>query len=153
MRKHTGALLASLTLALLFCAAIPALSEDKPVTIAFDAKSKRMDMVTEIILPEYTQAQRGSIQFFFARLDSPDDFVNYTHDGIRKAEIKALRSMEKVQEQHAVWRLNYKGGGKNTPRIQHQAVSFIPINPDTGKPDRRVYLMLNDLTLIDWGSD
>lgn len=153
MRNHTGTLLALITLALALCSTTPVISEETPVKIAFDPDSKRMDIVTETTLPDYTQVQRGSIQFFFARLDSPDRFINYTHDGIRKAEIKALRSMKKVQEQHAVWRLNYKGGGKNSPRIQHQAVSFIPINTDTGKPDRRVYLMLNDLSLFDWGSE
>ena len=98
MKKISGKLLTLTTAALVLCSATVGLAEEAPVKIAFDSKSKRMDIVTETTLPDYTQAQRGSVQFFFARLDSPDSFVNYTHDGIRKAEIKALRTMEKVDD-------------------------------------------------------
>ena len=126
-------------------------AEEKPVRIAFDKNAGRIDLITGKELPDYTLAQRGSIQFFLGRLDEPDDFVNFTHDGFRKAEIKDLRMMEKVQGQFAIWRLRYRSGSKNTPRIQHLAVSFIPLSADTKETQRRVYVFLNDLELIDWG--
>jgi len=126
-------------------------ADDKPVRIAFDKKAARIDLVTGKEIPSYTLAQRGSIQFFLGRLDEPDGFVNFTHDGFRKAEIKDLRMMEKVQGQFAIWRLRYRSGTKNTPRIQHLAVSFIPLSDDTKETQRRVYVLLNDLELIDWG--
>ena len=124
-----------------------------PVRIVFDENSKRIDLITDKKLPDYKFAQRGSIQFFMGRLDMPDDFVYFFHDGLRKAKIKDLYSIEKVQEQFAIWRLRYKSGGKNTPRIHHQAVSFIPLSPSTKEPERRVYVLLNDLHLIEWGNE
>ncbi|MCE5251459.1 hypothetical protein LLG96_14695 [bacterium] len=138
-------------LVLIFCAA--AFAQDKsPVRIAFDRNSKRIDLITERELPDYTLAERGSIRFFLGRLDQPDDFVNFTHDGVRKANISDLGMMEKVQAQFAIWRLRYKSGSKNTPRIQHLAVSFVPLSVSTKEPERRVYVLLNDLELIDWGN-
>lgn len=125
----------------------------KPVKIAFDEKSKRIDLVSGRELPNYTLAQRGSIQFFLDRLDSPDSFFNFYHDGIRQGQIDSLNLIEKVQPQFDIWRIRYKKGGKNTPRIHHKAVSFIPLNPETNLPDRRVYVLLNDLKLIEWGAE
>ena len=122
-----------------------------PVIIKFDQKSQRIDLKTEKILPEYKSAERGSIQFYMARLDSPDDFIHYTHDGINKAEIKDLQSMEKVQGQFAIWRLTFRSGSINTPRIQHLAVSFIPLSRTSKEPEAKVYLLLDDLECIDWG--
>lgn len=130
------------------------MAQDKlPVRIEFDQKSKRIDLITEKELPEYRFAQRGSIQFFLGRLDTPVDFVTFFHDGIRTAGIQSLSSMEKIQEKFAIWRLIYNSGSKNTPRIHDLAVSFIPLSLTTNKPERRVYLLLNDLRLIDWGTD
>lgn len=126
---------------------------DSPVRIAFDEKSERIDLVTGKELPDYTYVRRGSIQFFLSRLDTPDDFVNFYHDGIRQGYKKDLASMEKVQEQFGIWRLRYKSGSKNTPRIHHLAVSFIPLSLESKEPERRVYLLLKDLTLIEWGKD
>ena len=148
-KKHTK-LFFSLVL-LYFCFQTSLSADDKPVRIAFDKNAGRIDLITGKELPDYTLAQRGSIQFFLGRLDEPDDFVNFTHDGFRKAEIKDLRMMEKVQGQFAIWRLRYRSGSKNTPRIQHLAVSFIPLSADTKETQRRVYVFLNDLELIDWG--
>ena len=124
-----------------------------PVRIGFDPDSERVDLVTGKKLPEYIRAQRGSVRFFLSRLDTPDEFFNFFHDGIRKAEIKSLKSIEKVQGRFAVWRLNYLNGGKNTPRIHHLAVSFIPLSSSTNEPELRVHLLLNDLRLIDWGGE
>ena len=125
----------------------------KPVKIAFDERSKRIDLVTDKELPNYTLAKRGSVQFFLDRLDSPDDYFNFYHDGIRQAKIESLNLIEKVQEKFDIWRIRYKNGGKNSPRIHHKAVSFIPLNPDTKLPERRVYVMLEELKLIKWGMD
>ena len=126
---------------------------ESPVRIEFDINSKRTDLITGKKLPDYKFAKRGSIQFFLGRLDKPDYFVNYFHDGVRKADIKSLKSMEKVQPQFAVWRLNYKSGSKNTPRIHHLAVSFIPLSTSTKETERKIYILLNDLELIDWGDE
>jgi len=123
---------------------------EKPVRITFDRDSGRIDLITGKELPDYTFAQRGSVQFFLNRLDEPDEFICFTHDGFNKTNISNLAKMEKVQAQFAIWRLRYRTGSKNTPRIQDLAVSFIPLSSDTMKPERRVFLLLNDLELIDW---
>ena len=122
---------------------------DPPVKIAFDEKSERIDLLTKEALPDYTEARRGSVQFHHYKLDKPDRFVSFTHDGVRNVNIDDLRLMEKVQQRFAVWRLRYKSGRKNTPRIQHLAVSFVPLD-ENGKPGDRVYLLLNDLNSIAW---
>lgn len=126
---------------------------ESPLRIEFDRKSKRIELISGRKLPDYKLAKRGSIQFFLGRLDTPDDFLNFFHDGVRKVNIKDLKSIEKVQERFAVWRLTYKRGNKNTPRIHHLAVSFIPLSLSTKEPEKRVYLLLNDLKLIDWGDE
>ncbi|MHB9029220.1 MAG: hypothetical protein ACYC9O_10650 [Candidatus Latescibacterota bacterium] len=120
-----------------------------PVRIAFDKQAKRVDLLTGKTVPAVSQAQCGSIRFYLGRLDTPDDFFNFFHDGFKKANISDLERMEKIQGKFAIWRLRYKSGSKNTPRVQHQAVSFVPINAD-GKPAERVYLRLDDLSLIDF---
>jgi hypothetical protein len=143
---------AALIPALLVVASISAIAAEDatPVGIAFDSASKRIDLATERELPAYTQAVRGSVQFFRGRLDAPEDYVTFFHDGVRTAKIDALDVMEKLQPQFAVWRLRYKSGSKNSPRIHNLAVSFIPLSPETGKPDRRVYVLLDDLSKIDF---
>ncbi len=125
----------------------------KPVIIAFDERSKRIDLITDKKLPNYTLAKRGSVQFFLDRLDSPDDYFNFFHDGIRQGKIDGMNLIEKVQPKFDIWRIRYKNGRKNSPRIHHKAVSFIPLNPDTKLPERRVYVMLEELKLIEWGLD
>lgn len=123
---------------------------EKPVRIAFDQSSERIDLITGKKLPDYTLAQRESIRFFLGRLDEPDEFVCFTHDGFNKTDISSLGMMEKVQGEFAIWRLRYRSGSKNTPRIQDLAVSFIPLSADTKQPERRVFVLLNDLEFIDW---
>jgi len=130
-----------------------AYGDDDPVRIAFDRSSKRIDLVTGLELPDYTLAKRGSVQLFRGRLDKPETAVTFFHDGVRTANISALALMEKVQQQFAIWRLRYKSGSKNTPRIHNLAVSFIPLEKGTNEPGRRVYVLLNDLTLIDWRTE
>ena len=34
--------------------------------------------------------------------------------------------------------------------VKEYSVSFIPLNPTTQKPDRRVYVLLQDMYLIQW---
>ena len=127
-----------------------------PVRIAFDDGSKRIDMVTGRELPNYTYAQWGSFLFFMGRLDEPEDVIHYFHDGARTVPAKNLLSMEKFQKSHALWRLKFKTGRRISPqyipRIHTLAVSFIPLS-DSEEPERRVYVLLNDLELIDWSGD
>ena len=128
--------------------------EKSPVRIEFDEDSKRIDLITGRELPDYIYAQAGSFQFFMGRLDEPDNFINYFHDGLRRVYIKELALMRKEQERFAIWALVWKNGrGLHPtygPRIHHLAVSFIPLAPSTGKQQRRVYFLLNDLKLIEW---
>ncbi len=146
VRLFTAAVIIAVVLA-----ASAVVADDTSVTIRFDPKSSRMDIVAETQIPAYSKAERGSILFFKYRLDKPDRFLNYMHDGVRTARIKQLARIEKVQPQFDIWRLRYKAGNKNTPRIHHQSISFVPITDD-GSRGRRVYLMLDDLNLIDWGA-
>jgi hypothetical protein len=123
------------------------------IGIAFDPHSPRLDLRTGKPVPEYTQAQPGSVQFFLGRLDKPDDFIYYLFDALRSVKADDLARMEKDQAQFAIWNLVWKNGeGLHPPfgtRIQHLAVSFVPLIPD-GKPAERVYLLLSDLKKIEW---
>jgi len=157
MRKKI-LIISSIAIVLLMVILINSFAQDKtPVRIEFDEDSKRIDIITGRELPEYTHAQAGSFQFFLGRLDEPDNFINYFHDGLRRVYIKELALMRKEQERFAIWALVWKNGrGLHPtygPRIHHLAVSFIPLAPSTQKPERRVYLLLNDLKLIEWGTN
>jgi hypothetical protein len=128
--------------------------DSNPVRIGFEKRSDRIDIMTGKELPDYTRALQGSFQFFTGRLDEPDTFIYYFHDGRRRVEVSDLASMKKDQGRFAIWNLVWKSGrGLHPaygPRIHHLAVSFIPLNPETKKPEKRVYLLLNDLRLITW---
>jgi len=141
--------IAGIMLISLVTAGISSAQPAATTVIAFDKESKPLDIRTGKPVLAVTHAERGSVRFYLSRLDKPDEFFNFYHDGFRKASIGDLASMEKVQGQFGIWRLRYKNGSKNTPRVQHQAVSFIPVNAD-GKPGERVYLRLDDLSLIDF---
>jgi hypothetical protein len=121
--------------------------------VVFDPRSPRLDLRTGKPVPAYTQAQQGSFRFFVGRLDKPDDFVYYFFDALRSVKVDDLARMEKDQAQFAIWNLVWKNGeGLHPPvgtRIQHLAVSFVPLTSD-GKPGERVYLLLNDLKRIEW---
>jgi len=127
-------------------------ADSPPVKIVFDESSQRRDLISGSVLPNYTQAERGSFLFYLDRLDKPDKFFNFYHDGVNQGQIGDLRLMEKIQPQYDIWRLRYKNGGKNTPRIHHKAVSFVPLSP-SGQPEKRVYVLMNDLKLIDLGEE
>jgi len=129
---------------------------ENPVKIEFEKDAKRIDMVTGKKFPDYRLAVRGSFRFFSGRLDEPEDFVRYYHDGPRKAPVERLRSMEKFQRSHCLWRLRFAGrpdSPQYTPRVYSFAVSFIPLNNETKKPERRVYILLDELRMIDWEGD
>jgi len=145
--KCTGFLIFLVLLALSEASA----QDNTTVLIEFDKQSQRIDLITGEKLPDFRYVERGSIRFFLNRLDKSDDFVYFTHDGLRKVQINRLKAMEKVQPKFAIWRLRYKSGSKNTPRIQHLAVSFIPLSTTGKNAGKRVYVLLNDLKLIDWG--
>lgn len=134
---------------------------DKPVRIVFDKNAKRTDIVTGKTLPDYTQAERGSFQFFFGRLDKPERGFWYFFDGRRFQSIDRVALMRHMQPQ-GLWAILGGGGWQgNEPQvvrtnpvsiceIQHHVVSFIPLDLKTGKPDKRVYVLLDDLHLIEW---
>ena len=129
---------------------------DKPVRIVFDMNSQRIDIVTGKQLPNYTQAQRGSFQFFNGRLDKPDNFFWYYFDGRRVQNIDNLAFIRNIKS-IGCWIIANKGK-ENQPdahpninrEIEHYAVSFIPLNTDTGKPEPRIYVMLEDIHMIQW---
>lgn len=130
--------------------ALPAFGDEGgSVLISFDPAGEPVDLMTGNSLPHYTRVRRGSVRFHLYRLHEPETAVSFTHDGFQRMDISKLRSMEKVQEKFAVWRLNYEGG-KNTPRIQNTAVSFVPLDSLSGEPMDRVYVKLTDLLRIDW---
>ena len=145
---------------LAFCVVIIGVSalaqSTSPVQIEFDEASKIIDMVTGKELPDYKFAERGSFQFFAGRLDEPEDFIRYFHDGKRTAQIKNLRSMEKFEKKFAQWRLRFTNRGESPqyiPRVYTLAVSFIPLNTSTKEKERRVYVLLDDLKKIDWEAE
>ncbi len=145
---------------LAFCVVIFGVSaitqSTSPVQIEFDEASKRIDMVTGKELPDYKFAERGSFRFFTGRLDEPEDFIRYFHDGKRTAQIKNMRSMEKFEKKFAQWRLRFTNRGESPqyiPRVHTLAVSFIPLKTSTKEKERRVYVLLDDLKKIDWEAE
>ena len=135
---------------------------ETPVRIEFDKNSERIDLVTGEILPLYTQAQRGSFQFFNSRLDKPDKGFWYYFDGRRFQNVERVALIRKMPSLGA-WAILSSAGRYDNPddrtvrtnpisicEIEHHAVSFIPLNPDTHQPDRRVYLLIDDMYLIQW---
>ncbi len=126
--------------------------DNAPLLIEFDKNVTRIDLVTGEEIPDFTRAQRGSFLFYLDRLDQPDDFFNFYHDGVRQAYPATLKFIRKLDSRYDIWRFRYKNGGKNTPRIHHKAVSFIPLD-ESGYPERRVYVLFNDLSYIEWGDN
>ena len=126
-----------------------------PVRIIFDSNSERIDITTEKQLPDYTQAQRGSVRFYEGRLDSPTDHINYMFSVMIRSEIKDIILMRKLHAQN-VWGLSGSGtilGLKDiivADIVKEYAVSFIPLNPATNEPEPRVYVLLKDLYCIQW---
>jgi hypothetical protein len=138
---------------------------DSPVRISFDRASKRLDIVTGKTLPDYTQAQRGSVQFFQGRLDKPENGFWYFFDGRRFQPVDRTLFIRKLKAT-GTWLIggSSRWGEPDQTKnpvvptthpnvncvIQHHAVSFIPLNPSTGKPGPRVYVLLEDMELMQW---
>ncbi len=134
---------------------------EPPVKIIFDDDAKRVDIKSGKKLPAYTEAERGSLQFFRGRLDEPEKGFGYMFDGRGFQNFEYLALIRKMPALGA-WAI--VGGGAwrrsretriitnplNICEIEHHAVSFIPLNLKTGKPDERVYLLLDDIYMIQW---
>jgi hypothetical protein len=127
-------------------------AHDVPVTIAFDRHSERIDILSGKKLPDYTAAQREDFQFFEGRLDSPTDHISYMFSTVTTIKTADLARMRKIHAQD-IWGLT-SSSDKNTVLVANlvkaYAVSFIPINPVTQKPEPRVCVLLEDMYLIQW---
>lgn len=126
-----------------------------PVFIEFEKTAQHVDIATGLDIPDFTRAQRGSFQFFMERLDVPEDFIRYFHDGRQRANVSVIKSMEKFNARCSQWRVRFNTRGESPqyiPRVYSLAVSFIPIDAATGEARRRVYVLLDDLRKIDWES-
>ena len=136
-----------------------------PVRIVFDTDAQRIDLMTGKQIPNYTQAQRGTIQFYLGRLDIPVNGFWYFFDGRRFQNVDNLAFMRKMPS-IGCWIVQSTGRGgrqnqgqtSNTipsthPRqnveVWHNAISFIPLDSN-GRPQPKVYVLLNDLELIQW---
>ena len=130
-------------------------TNSSPVRIVFDKNSQRIDIATGKQLPDYTQARRGSFRFYEGRLDSPTDHIDYMFSSMISSNVKDIVLMRKMHTQN-VWALSGSGtilGLKiiiAADIVKEYTVSFIPLNPVTQKPDRRVYVLLQNLYLIQW---
>jgi hypothetical protein len=135
--------------------------DQTPVRIVFDKNSKRIDIITGKQLPNYTFVQRGSIEFYQGRLDKPEKGFWYFFDG-RSFQNSASLALIRKMPNLGAWAIIGGGGWRGTENstvqtnpisiceIGHHAVSFIPLNPTTKKPEPRVYVLLDDLYIIQW---
>ncbi len=126
---------------------------ENPVGLEFEPDAARIDMVTGTTVPAVSFAVRGSIEFYSGRLDSPEDFVRYYHDGPRTVPAANLRSMEKFKRSHSQWRLRMttrRDSPQYIPRVYSLAVSFVPADEQGQPAGGRVHLPLDDLRLIEW---
>ena len=139
--------------------------DESPVRISFDRESARTDIVTGRNLPDYTMAQRGSVQFFNGRLDSPERGFWYFFDGRRFQQVDRTLFIRKLKyigtwviagtrrwgdDENAADRPVPTIHPKTNCEIGHHAVSFIPLNPATNVPEPRVHVLLTDLELMQW---
>ena len=92
--RKTAAVTAFLVLS--FGASVSA-QDESPVRISFDRESTQTDIVTGRKLPDYTMAQRGSIQFFNGRLDSPVNGFWYFFDGRRFQQVSRTVFIRKLK--------------------------------------------------------
>ncbi len=141
-----------------------------PVRIVFDKNAQRIDIMTGKQIPNYTQVQRGSIQFFLGRLDTPENGFWYYFDGRRFQGIDNMAFMRKMPT-IGCWIIATDGGSgsqtqTDTTRVKtpptvptrhpqqnceiwHHVISFIPLDKN-GQPQPKVYVKLEDLHLIQW---
>jgi len=158
---------AGITAVLIIAVCMNAVAQDQsPVKIVFDKNAKRIDIMTSQQIPNYTQAQRGSIQFYLGRLDTPENGFYYFFDGRRFQNVDNLSFMRKMPS-IGCWIIASSRSGRpgeepsNAPptvptahpqtncEVWHHAVSFIPLDSN-GRPQPKVYVLLNDIELIQW---
>ena len=134
-----------------------------PVRIVFDTDAQRINLMTGKQIPNYTQAQRGSIQFYIGRLDTPVNGFWYFFDGRRYKDVNNLIYMRKMPSigcwliTPGLWSGPTQSASGSIPtdhnrenvEIWHNAVSFIPLDSN-GRQQPKVYVLLNDLELIQW---
>ncbi|MDP2982804.1 MAG: hypothetical protein Q8O92_05695 [Candidatus Latescibacter sp.] len=151
-------LIAEVAAFLLMAVSFDSLAQNNsPVRIVFDKNSKRIDMVTGKQLLNYTQAQRGSFEFFEGRLDLPVKKINYMFATMVSANFDNVALIRKMHT-HNIWALVTMSGksleGMNpimtADVVKIYAASFIPINPATGQPESRIHVLLDDMYLIQW---
>ena len=156
--------IAGISVILIMIVCMNTLAQDQsPVRIVFDKNSQRIDLMTGKQLPNYTQAQRGSIQFYLGRLDAPVDGFWYFFDGRRFKDVNNLIYMRKMPSL-GCWLITpglYTGPtqsasgsipsdhNRENVEIQQNAVSFIPLDSN-GRPQPKIYVLLDDLELIQW---
>lgn len=128
--------------------------DQSPVRIVFDKNAQRIDIITGKQVPDFTQAQRGSIQFYFGRLDTPETprsmafmrkapslghwLVGSSRGGTGGGETRAQTSPA-VQSDYP----------RSIYEVPYHAVSFIPLDSN-GRPQSKVYVLVEDLELIQW---
>ena len=156
--------IAGIAVILIMIVCMNTLAQDtSPVRIVFDKNSQRIDLMTGEQLPNYTQAQRGSIQFYLGRLDAPVDGFWYFFDGRRYKDVNNLIYMRKIPSL-GCWLItpglytdptqSAAGGipsdhNRENVEIMQNAVSFIPLDSN-GRPQPKIYVLLDDLELIQW---
>jgi len=143
-------------LAMTFCPGAAA-QTSRPVRVAFDENSARIELLTGKRLPNYTQAQAGSVRFYVGRLDAPVNEIHYMFAPMVSVPVDNLLLMRKMFP-HNIWALVTRSGGvlqglnplMTADVVKTYAVSFVPLDPATGRPESRVYVLLKDMYLIEW---
>lgn len=139
------------------CAPCAVAQDQPPVNIVFDKDSERIDIVTGEKLPNYTLAERGSFLFYNDRLDNPSNSFWYFFDGRRTQSQDDMVFIRHIKA-FGTWVVFNKRERNNVltghPRwhceIGHHAVSFIPVNAKSGKSEKRVFVLLDDINMIQW---
>jgi len=144
-----------MVLAASVAAVVFAAGED-PVAITFDPSKKPVDLLTGEAVTPCSQAQFGSVQFYMTRLHEPLDHLTFFKEGVNTIPKSRLWKIVKEQEQWDIWRPWFKGGHDGYPITQDMrtmAVSFIPLDPKTNKPGKKVIILFNDLNKIEWSKE
>ena len=129
---------------------------DDPVAITFDPSKKPVDLVTGEAVTPCTQAQFGSVKFYMTRLHEPLDHLTYFKEGVNTIPKSRLWKIVKTQEQWDIWRPWFKGNQDGYPITQcmrTMAVSFIPLDPNTKAPGKKVTILFSDLNEIVWSKE
>ena len=131
-------------------------AEGDPVGITFDPSKKPVDLLTGVEVTPCTQAQFGSVKFYMTRLHEPLDHITYFKEGVKTIPKSRLWKIVKEQERWDIWRPWFKGGHDGYPitqNIRTMAVSFIPLDPKTNAPGKKVTIPLSDLNEIVWSKE